>query len=272
MRLKFVEITVTASTYQVDLTGLGPVDLTVASFGTGAPFLLLHGGAGPQSMLPFGEQMATTNGVRALVPTHPGFGGTTRPEGLTGIRALAQLYSQLIDDLELTDVTVIGNSIGGWITAEVALVRSLRVSRIVLLDAVGLDVPGHPVADFFAMPMDEVFARTFHNPERFRIDPSTLPPAAQAVAAGNRAALAAYAGTSMTDVSLAERLATLDLPTLVLWGDSDQIVDPDYGRAYAAAIPTARFQLLANTGHAPQQETPDQVLHVIWDSADTSAH
>jgi pimeloyl-ACP methyl ester carboxylesterase len=49
----------------------------------------------------------------------------------------------------------------------------------------------------------------------------------------------------------------------VLWGDSDRIADPGYGRAYAAAIPLARFQLLPDTGHAPQQETPDLVLRAI---------
>jgi pimeloyl-ACP methyl ester carboxylesterase len=130
-------------------------------------------------------------------------------------------------------------------------------------------VPGHPVADFFALTMEQVFALSFRNPDKFRFDPATLPPAAQAIAAGNRAALAAYAGTSMSDPALTGRLATLEVPTLVLWGDSDRIVDADYGRAYAAAIPLARFQLLPATGHSPQLETPDQVLHAIWDSADT---
>ena len=98
------------------------------------------------------------------------------------------------------------------------------------------------------------------DPAPFRFDPTTLPPEAQAVAAGNRAALAAYAGASMSDPTLAGRLADLEIPTLVLWGDSDRIADPDYGRAYASAIPMAKFQLLTDTGHAPQQETPDQVL------------
>jgi pimeloyl-ACP methyl ester carboxylesterase len=117
--------------------------------------------------------------------------------------------------------------------------------------------------------MDQVFTLSFHNPAPFRIDPSTLPPAAQAAAAGNRAAIATYAGTSMTDPTLAERLAALEIPTLVLWGESDGIVDADYGRAYAKAIPMAQFQLLPTTGHSPQLETPDQVIHAIWDSADT---
>jgi pimeloyl-ACP methyl ester carboxylesterase len=73
----------------------------------------------------------------------------------------------------------------------------------------------------------------------------------------------------MSDPTLAGRLAHLELPTLVLWGDSDQIADPGYGRAYAAAIPHARFQLLKDTGHLPQLESPDQLMNAIWSSAGT---
>jgi pimeloyl-ACP methyl ester carboxylesterase len=259
----------TTTTRAVPVDGIGPVEVTVADYGSGQPFLLLHGGAGPQSVTGFAEKFAAAHDVRVLVPTHPGFGGTPRPEALGSIPALAALYNTLVDRLGLADVTVMGNSIGGWITAEIALLKSPRVSGIVLVDAVGIEVPGHPVADFFALTMDEVFQRSFHNPEKFRIDPATLPPAAQAIAAGNRAAIAAYTGASMTDPALAGRLATLEIPTLVLWGDSDQIVDVDYGRAYAAAIPMARFQLLTATGHSPQLETPDQVDRAVWDSADT---
>jgi pimeloyl-ACP methyl ester carboxylesterase len=148
-------------TYTVPVTGLDPVEVTVNDYGAGQPFLLLHGGAGPQSVTGFAELLATTHDVRVLVPVHPGFAGTPRPDGLTGVRALAALYNGLIDQLGLDDVTVIGNSIGGWIAAEIALLRSPRVSGLVLIDAVGIDVPGHPVADFFSMPMDEVFARAF---------------------------------------------------------------------------------------------------------------
>jgi pimeloyl-ACP methyl ester carboxylesterase len=258
----------TTATDTVLVDGIGPVEVSIAEYGSGQPFLLLHGGAGPASVTGFAELFAATHDVRVLVPTHPGFGGTPRPETLDSIHGLAALYDRLLDRLDLADVTVIGNSIGGWITAEIALLRSRRVSGIVLIDAVGIEVPGHPVADFFALTMDQVFARSFHNPEKFRIDPATLPAAAQAIAASNRAAIAVYAA-SMTDPALTGRLATLDIPTLVLWGESDQIVDADYGRAYAAAIPMARFQLLPATGHSPQLETPDLVLHAMWDGADT---
>ena len=259
----------TTTQYTVSLNGVGPVEVSVAAYGSGQPFLLLHGGAGPQSVTGFAEKFAAAHDVRVLVPTHPGFAGTVRPEALTTVSGLAALYGALLDQLDLTDATVIGNSIGGWITAEIALLKSPRVSGIVLIDAVGIEVPGHPVADFFSLTMDQVFGLTFHNPEPFRIDPTTLPPAAQAIAAANRTAIAVYAGSAMADHTLAGRLGSLEIPTLVLWGESDGIVDVDYGRAYAAAIPLAAFQLLPETGHSPQLETPDQVIRAIWDSADT---
>ena len=261
----------TIATYSVDLAGTGPVEVAVTEYGpeSGQPFLLLHGGAGPQSVTGFADMFAAAHQVRVLAATHPGFGGTVRPEALHSVADLAALYQGLLDQLNLNDVTVIGNSIGGWITAEIALLSSPRVSGIVLIDAVGIEVPGHPVADFFSLTMDQVFTLSFHNPAPFRIDPSTLPPAAQAIAAGNRAAIAAYAGASMGDPALAERLGKLEIPTLVLWGDSDGIADLDYGRAYAAAIPMARFQVLPATGHSPQLETPDQVIDAIWGSAET---
>ena len=261
----------TSTAHIVNLADVGPVDVTVGDNGNsnGQPFLLLHGGGGPDTVARFGELFTKTHDVRVITPTHPGFAGTARPEAMDSIRRLAALYRALIDQLDLSDVTVVGNSIGGWIAAEMALLESPRVSGAIFVDAVGIDVPGHPVADFFALSMDQVFMLSFHNPEPFRVDPGTLLPAAQVIAAGNRAALATYAGTSMTDPTLRDRLATLETPTLVLWGDSDQIVDPDYGRAYAAAMPVARFQLLKDTGHMPQIETPDQLLHAIWDCADT---
>ena len=112
---------------------------------------------------------------------------------------------------------------------------------------------------------------SYHDPDRFGVDPTKLPAEAQRLMAGNRATLTVYSGTSMNDTSLATRLADVTTPTLVLWGDSDHIADADYGRAYADAIPGAQFQLLHETGHLPQIETPGQLLEAIASFADNHA-
>jgi pimeloyl-ACP methyl ester carboxylesterase len=254
----------TSTTRTLTVPGSGLVELSVAERGHGQPFLVLHGGAGPQSMTRFSELLAAQGDTLVLTPTHPGFGGTVRPDGLISSRGLAAVYAELLDALELTNVTVIGNSIGGWVAAELALLNSPRVSRLVLLDAVGIEVDRHPVADVSTLSVPEIMALSFHDPAPFRIDPATLPDAQMAIMAANSAALAVYAGpAAMTDPTLLARLSGITMPTLVLWGDSDQIVEADYGRAYAAAIPGARFQLLEATGHMPQLETPGLVLTAI---------
>jgi pimeloyl-ACP methyl ester carboxylesterase len=256
--------TAVSSTRTVNVAGIGPVELTVEERGHGKPFLVLHGGAGPQSVAKFAQLLAEKGSNRVLTPTHPGFGGTSRPERLDNVAKLAALYLTLVDDLGLEDVTIMGNSVGGWIAAEVALLGSARISGIVLLDAVGIEVEGHPVADVSGLSMPEIQALSFYDPTPFRVDPATIPDAQKTVMAANGAALAVYAGSpAMADPTLLGRLGGISIPTLVLWGESDQIVPPAYGEAYAAAIPGARFEVLPATGHMPQMETPALVLDAV---------
>ncbi|MFI9644853.1 alpha/beta fold hydrolase [Streptomyces sp. NPDC052040] len=270
-------MTSTAHTHTLTLTlDSGDVDLTygVDERGDGRPFLLLHGGGGPATVAGFAGLLADQRAARVITPVHPGFGGTTRPDWLTGVPALARIYVRLLDELGLSGVTVVGNSIGGWIAAEMALLGSDRISGVVLVNAVGVDVPGHPVADPFTLTPAELSVLSFHDVEKFRIDPSTFSDEQRAAAAANRAALQVYSGPyAMADPTLRERLAKVTHPVLVAWGESDQVCDTAYGQAYAAAIPGARFELLPGTGHMPQIETPEQLLTTVWDFADVhSAH
>ncbi|HET6988941.1 MAG TPA: alpha/beta hydrolase [Kribbella sp.] len=244
---------------------------SITQYGAGRPVLLLHGGGGPQTVSDFGERLATELPARVVVPTHPGFGGTPRPDDLTTISGLARVYAEMLEELDLDDVTVVGNSIGGWIAAELALLGSPRVGSVVLVDPVGIVVPDHPVVDFFALTFPEIAELSYYNPDGFRIDPAALPPAAQEQLAANRATLAVYAGEpSMVDPTLRDRLEGIAVPTLVIWGDSDRIADPAYGQAYADAIPGAAFEVLPRTGHLPQLESPDLLLAAVRSFSSTA--
>ncbi|MGK5684126.1 alpha/beta fold hydrolase [Actinoplanes sp. URMC 104] len=218
-------------------------------------FLLLHGGAGPVSVLPFAHLLAERLDARVLVPTHPGFAGTPRPDDLTSIAGLARLYAGLLSDLDVHDVTVIGNSIGGWIAAELALADGSRLARVVLVNAVGLDVPEHPITDVSGLTPAQLTALSFHRPP-------ALPPGSPRPGPDVRA-LAAYTSMRMTDPSLRDRLPGIDVPVQVVWGESDGIAGPAYGRAYADAIPGAVFIPLPEAGHLPQLEAPERLLPVV---------
>jgi pimeloyl-ACP methyl ester carboxylesterase len=123
----------------------------------------------------FADLLATEHPAQVLIPTHPGFNGTPRAAQLDSVRALAGLYAALVDQLELTDVTVVGNSIGGWVAAELALLANPRISRTVLVNAVALQLDGHPIADFFSLTMDQVAELAYYEPDKFRIDVTSLP-------------------------------------------------------------------------------------------------
>ena len=253
-------------------TSIGVVPLAVSERGSGRPVVILHGGAGPVSVTAFADLLADATGTRVIIPTHPGFGGTPRPQALSSIPALAEVYAGLLEELDLDDVTVVGNSIGGWIAAELALRHPDRLARVALVDSVGIEVEGQPVAA--ALPPTQLAQYSWYDPSKApSLDPATLPPAVAKVLAGNQAALAVY-GNSMTDPTLLPRLSGIRVPTLVLWGEADRIVHPDYGRAFAAAIPGARFELLNKTGHVPQMETPNLLLEALRDflSAQPQAH
>ncbi|WP_432971845.1 alpha/beta fold hydrolase [Dactylosporangium sp. CA-233914] len=237
--------------------------VTYTERGAGRAILLLHGGAGPTSVAGFADRLAAERPVRVITPTHPGFDGTERPADVGSVRELATVYKGLLDELDLADVTVVGNSIGGWVAAELALLGSPRVARLVVVDGVGIEVPGHPVVDFFSLTFEQIARASYYDPTGRVIDPTSMPEAARAVMAANRATLEALAG-DMVDPTLRARLGAVRLPALVLWGDSDGIADAGYGRAFAEAIPGARFVLLERTGHLPQLERPEALAEELW--------
>src|SRR5215467_7730330 len=203
------------SALDLTLAGAGPVSVTVDDRGEGRPFLLLHGGGGPQTVAGFAELLATREPARVITPTHPGFGGTPRPDGLAGMAGLAALYRGLLDRLGLDGVTVIGNSIGGWIAAELALLGSPRIRATVLADAVGIEVEGHPVTDIFPLSLDELARLSYHDPAAFRIDPAAMTEAQRTGMAANRAALQVYGGARMAVSFMLRRLARITIFTFI---------------------------------------------------------
>jgi len=232
--------------------------------GKGRPFLLLHGGAGPGSMT--GLAAALAAGACTVLPTHPGFDGESRPDRIARIDDLVLVYLTLLERLDLRNVVVVGNSLGGWIAAELSLRKSPRIVGTILLDAVGIDTgsPDRTIADPAKIPLPELLARGFHDPKKFAA--LAAPPSAEAAAtlAENQRAMRVYAGDPfMHDPGLRVRLAAMSTPTLVLWGESDRLVDLDYGRLYAASIPGARFEVLPMAGHLPQIERLDDTRRLV---------
>lgn len=230
--------------------------------GNGRPILLLHGGAGPQTVAGIAAGLSRAH---VLIPTHPGFSGEPRPEWFNSIDDLAFAYLDLLERLDLHDVLVIGSSMGGWIASAMALHDTAHLLRgIVLINAAGIQVEGHPVTDISNLTPDELSALSFHNPAAFRVDPSTVTPEQIEARKANGRALAVYdQGLGSADPKLRRRLGRVRIPVLVVWGESDRVFDLEYGRAYAQAFPDARFEPIPEAGHLPQIEQPQRLLPLV---------
>jgi pimeloyl-ACP methyl ester carboxylesterase len=238
------------------------LEITLTESGTGRPVLILHGGGGPFTVAGLAGHLAET--MHTITPTHPGWNGTARPEWFSGIDDLAMAYIHYLEDQDLSNALVIGSSMGGWIGSEMAVRDGAgRITGLILIDAVGVDVDGHPIRDFFALDARGVAKYAWHDADRFYVDPATVPAEQAARTKANMATMRVIAGTSMNDTKLMRRLARVRIPVLAIWGDSDGIVTPAYGAAFAGAFQNGRLEVVKDAGHLPQLEQPAPTFALI---------
>ena len=233
------------------------VDLPVIRKGSGPPVLLLHGGDGPVSHLPFADRLAEQYEI--IQPIHPGFSGSPIPEHFDNLQDLIFLYLDLIDHLDLKEAVLMGFSMGGWLAAEIAVMNTRRFSKLVLVDPVGVK-PGGPfdrdIADIFAISPAEQTRISWHDPSKAP-DPPAMTDDELKIMAANRIAHGLYTWEPyMHNPKLPYRLHRIDIPTLFIWGEGDGIVTPGYGEAYRGMIPGARMKVIPEAGHYPHIEQP----------------
>jgi pimeloyl-ACP methyl ester carboxylesterase len=231
------------------------------------PVLVLHGGGGPMTVRGIADHFADA-GHRVLLPTHAGWNGTPRDESLADVPAYAALYLDLLRSEGLADAIVIGSSLGGWIAAEMASQDAAAgaglVGAVAVVDGAGILPEGYEFVQFFSLTPREIAEHSWHDADRFFTDPATLPVAAIAAQKANMATMNAIAGDPyMHDPSLLGRLPEITVPALVLWGESDGVFTPEYGRTYADALGDGRFELIEEAGHLPQLEQPEATLAAL---------
>jgi pimeloyl-ACP methyl ester carboxylesterase len=245
----------------------GPLELEALRRGSGRPILVVHGANPVSAKAPFVDLLAAHGEI--VAPSHPGFGNSPRPNDFDTMYDLAHLYRDVLDALP-DNVVMIGFSFGGWIAAELAAAGHPKLDRLVLVDPVGIKLGGREerdIAHFFNTSPAELLRRAWHDPSRrppgiyglgWQADIDAVTEDADLVTlARNWDALCLYAWRPhMYNPQLKHWLHRIAVPTLVMWGDSDAIVTPGYGRRYAGLIPGAEFALIAKAGHHPELEQP----------------
>jgi pimeloyl-ACP methyl ester carboxylesterase len=228
------------------------------------PLVFLHGAGGHTGWMTFLDELAREFAVFA--PEHPGFGRSDDPPWLDEVGDLAYCYLDFLAALGLDRVHLIGTSLGGWIAAELAVRDQSRLATLTLVGAVGITANGRPIDDIFRMPVEENLRRFYADQERAarrlgdmaKIDPALL--------VKNRTTVTRLGyRPRFHNPGLAKWLHRITVPTLLIWGDKDGLVPPQFGAAYRAAIRHARFEVLKNAGHAPFDEQKDAFIAVLRD-------
>jgi pimeloyl-ACP methyl ester carboxylesterase len=226
--------------------------------GSGRPLLFLHAENGIEPAAAAIEELEKR--ARVIAPIHPGFGRSELPKGMRSVDDLSYFYLDLLDQLDLRDIVVVGVSLGAWIAAEIAVKSTARLSRLVMANAVGVKVADREtrdIVDVFALTEKEYLDIVYADPNVGKRDYKALPDAEVLAAARAREATARLAWNPyFHNPRLKNRLHRIRIPTLFLWGSHDRMLSEDYGRAYCAMIPGARFEMIERAGHFPDHEQP----------------
>ena len=209
----------------------------------------------------------------------PGFGHSPMPREQITISGYARLLDGLLDELQIDAAAVVGNSMGGFVSTELAIAFPQRVERLVLVSAAGLSTYHHSrrrcarrrwrTGSSGCSPVHGWLAS---NPTRSRGDPAAAQaplgqrhPPPRPAAARARAEQVRGGGKpgfigalrALATYSVRDRLPEIACPTLIVWGEHDRMIPARDADVYAELIPDSRKVVFEDTAHLAMLERPD---------------
>jgi pimeloyl-ACP methyl ester carboxylesterase len=234
--------------------------------------LFLHGMDGVESCSRLIDLLARDFTVYA--PSHPGFGASELPRSFSTIDDLAYFYLDLLEHLQLRDVTAVGFSLGGWIAAEILVKDSSRVSKLVLGAPLGLrtaDRRATHVTDIFMLDPKQTDATLQVTPPAKNVNLAALPEPALERIARNAEAVSLFGWSPyLYNPKLQLRLHRIKVPTVLLWGENDRLAPLDYAKRFAAQLKQARLETFARCGHRIYVDCPEAAAATIVNFAPTA--
>ena len=240
--------------------------------GEGEPILFIHGISGTwqnwlENLPHFGA------GRRAIAIDLPGFGTSPMPEWKPGMDTYGQMVHDFCEALGLERTTLVGNSMGGFIAVEAATDEPERYSHLVLVAAAGIMNTWNPearatatsyawsklggtVADHGKWIVSHPRSRQLALAPFFRYPGRLRRELLLEQLAGGRCPGFGDAVQSLISHVVRERLPTIEMPTLIVWGLSDRVIPVAAGISYHRRIPHSRLEIFERTGHLPQLERP----------------
>ncbi|HEV7805570.1 MAG TPA: alpha/beta fold hydrolase [Solirubrobacteraceae bacterium] len=262
--------------------------VNVLDYGEGPPVILIHGLSGCwQNWLENIPQLAREH--RVIAVDLPGFGQSEMPADPISVNGYADTIDALMEELGIDAARIIGNSMGGFTGAELAITYPARVERLVLVAAAGLSIEHirtvresglrHRAENVAFFYLGWLASRSTIVTRRSRLrsallkivaaHPSRLPaPLTMEQVMGSGKPGFSDALEAMCAYPIRDRLEKIACPTLIIWGEKDLLVPVKDATVFEQLIPDARKIIYKDTGHVAMMERParfnadvDEFLH-----------
>jgi pimeloyl-ACP methyl ester carboxylesterase len=251
-------------TWKDSVTEIAGTRMHLSRAGSGKTVLVLHHDIGTLDTLPFYDSLAEQFDV--LVPHHPGWGKSQRPEWLRHPRDIAAMEAWLLAELGVEDVNLVGLGFGGWIAAEMASQSPRTFRRMALVGPMGIKPPEGFIYDQAIVSYLDYPQVGFHSRDEFhrvygQVDTDQLEQWDICREMCFRTAWKPY----MYSQTLPHLLGGVRTPSLVIFGDDDKIVPTSAGHAYVKALRNATMTTVADCGHFAEMEKPAEVAKLVTD-------
>ena len=231
--------------------------------GSGEPMLFLHGASGVPGWIPTFQALSKTHDL--MVPDHPTYGLSDEPDWLDRMEDLAMFYLDFLDQMDLEVVHLVGNSLGGWLAMEIAVRNCTRLKSLTLVGAAGIRIAGKPIADIFMMDPDDLVREIFVDQTYAdNILNMELTEEQMDIQIRNRVATARLGWQPrLFNPNLRKWLHRITVPTHVIWGDTDKIVDPAYAAEFGEIISGSEVTIIEKAGHLPHIEKSEHFVEAV---------
>jgi pimeloyl-ACP methyl ester carboxylesterase len=256
-----------AREFETQQVQVGQTQLYLLEGGVGPPCLVLHGLEGHEGWQDFHAGLAET--MRVIAPSHPGYGHTERPDWITTVQHQAIFYHWLLQATDLSDVTLVGTNVGGWIAAYMAIMCPERLRRLVLVAPAGIKPERDETLDIFVTPWREVIQRGFANPDRFEqiYAASPLVEFGGIREHGRVMTMRMCFRPYLYDPALDGMLPKVTVPTLIVQGRNDRIMPLECAETFQRQIPRSEVRLLDQCGHFAHLDQPQVLAHIVREFA-----
>ncbi len=246
---------------------VGPITTRYEARGSGPPLLYLHGAFGYASWPTFLD--ALTDSFTVYAPTHPGFEGDDAIDHIEDLLDLTLYHAELVEALGLERPHVVGHYNGAMIAAEMAVLDSDSVGKIVLAAPAGLWQDDNPGLDYNATPITEMRQSLFARADSaaahsfFPVPQDDEEMGWQIIRRVQSLSVVGKFLWPIPDKGLARRARRIKSPTLVVVGDCDKVVPPEYADVLTSLIPSSRSLVMEDSGHMFPHEHPAKFAEAV---------